>query len=139
MKLKTTMMGAAGVLALTAGGAFAQDMANEMTIVSWGGAYQQSQVNAYHEPYQEMHPEVTIITDESSGDAVARMRAMFEANNVTWDLVDVVASDAMRLCDEGLAMPIEHDEVLAAAPDGTSASEDFGDMIISECFIPQIV
>ncbi|MBN8292894.1 extracellular solute-binding protein [Rhodobacter sp. NTK016B] len=139
MKLKTTMMGAAGVLALTAGGAFAQDMANEMTIVSWGGAYQQSQINAYHEPYQEMHPEVQIITDESSADAVARMRAMFEANNVTWDLVDVVASDAMRLCDEGLAMPIDADEVLAEAPDGTSASEDFGDMIVSECFIPQIV
>ena len=139
MKMKTILMGAAGVAALTAGVATAEDMANEMTIVSWGGAYQQSQVNAYHNPYLAMHPEVTIITDESSGDAVARLRAMDEAGNMTWDLVDVVASDAMRLCDEGLAEPIDADTALAPAPDGTPASEDFGDMIVSECFIPQIV
>jgi len=139
MKTKTILMGAAGVAALIAGAATAQDMANEMTIVSWGGAYQQSQVNAYHTPYLAMHSEVSIITDESSGDAVARLRAMDEAGNMTWDLVDVVASDAMRLCDEGLAEPIDADAVLAPAPDGTSASEDFGAMIVSECFIPQIV
>jgi putative spermidine/putrescine transport system substrate-binding protein len=29
---------------------------------------------------------------------------MNEAGNITWDLVDVVAADAIRLCDEGLAM-----------------------------------
>ena len=64
---------------------------------------------------------------------------MNEAGNITWDLVDVVASDAIRLCDEGLAMEIDPDTDLAAAPDGTPASEDFGDLLVSECFIPQIV
>ena len=34
---------------------------------------------------------------------------MNEAGSVTWDVVDVVAADAMRLCDEGLAMEIDHD------------------------------
>ena len=58
---------------------------------------------------------------------------------MTWDLVDVVASDAIRLCDEGLAMEVDHDALLAPAPDGTPASEDFGDLIVSDCFIPQIV
>lgn len=142
MKLKTVLKGAAGVVALSVGAASADShggMANEMTIVSWGGAYQQSQINAYHNPYMERNDGVTIITDESSAEAVARMRAMSEANNVTWDVVDVVASDAMRLCDEGLALEIDADTQLAAAPDGTPASEDFGDMIVSECFIPQIV
>jgi putative spermidine/putrescine transport system substrate-binding protein len=80
-----------------------------------------------------------VIWDESSAEAVAKLRAMNEAGNVTWDLVDVVAADAIRLCDEGLAMEIDHDEMLAAAPDGTPASEDFGDLIVSDCFIPQIV
>jgi putative spermidine/putrescine transport system substrate-binding protein len=80
-----------------------------------------------------------VIWDESSAEAVAKLRAMNEAGNITWDLVDVVASDAIRLCDEGLAMEIDHDEVLAPAPDGTSASDDFGDLIVSDCFIPQIV
>ena len=32
---------------------------------------------------------------------------MNEAGNVTWDVVDVVAADAMRLCDEGLAIEID--------------------------------
>ena len=54
-------------------------------------------------------------------------------------MVDVVASDAMRLCDEGLAMEIDFDNMLAPAPDGTSATEDFGDLLVSDCFIPQIV
>ncbi|NVK30713.1 MAG: extracellular solute-binding protein, partial [Gammaproteobacteria bacterium] len=109
-----------------------------MTIVSWGGAYSASQNNAYHLPYQEMTG-ITVVNDESSAEAVAKLRAMNEANNVTWDLVDVVAADAMRLCDEGLAEVIDHDNDLAAAPDGTPASKDFGDLIVSECFIPQIV
>ncbi|WP_243611681.1 extracellular solute-binding protein [Shimia aestuarii] len=118
--------------------AFAADMADEMTIVSWGGAYSNSQQKAYHEPYMEKTG-VSIINDESSAEAVAKLRAMNEAGNVTWDVVDVVAADAMRLCDEGLAMEIDPDTMLAPAPDGTSAADDFGDLLVSECFIPQIV
>jgi len=130
-----TFFAAAALTALTAGNAIAADM----TIVSWGGAYSASQQNAYHDPYMAANPGVNIINDDSSAEAVAKLRAMAEAGNTTWDVVDVVASDAMRLCDEGLAMEIDHDSQLAAAPDGTPASKDFGDLIVSECFIPQIV
>ena len=137
MKL-TKLTALAATTALCAPMAFAEDMANEMTIVSWGGAYSKSQLKAYHEPYSEKTG-VKIINDESSAEAVAKLRAMNEAGNVTWDVVDVVAADAMRLCDEGLAMEIDADTQLAAAPDGTPASEDFGELLVSECFIPQIV
>ena len=138
MKLTKTLM---TTTALTvAAGMVAADghMASEMTIVSWGGAYSSSQQNAYHTPYSEMTG-VSIINDDSSAEAVAKLRAMNEAGNITWDVVDVVAADAIRLCDEGLAMEIDADEQLAAAPDGTSASDDFGDLLVSDCFIPQIV
>lgn len=134
MNLNKTMI-IAGAAALFAGGAIAQDM----TIVSWGGAYSASQQNAYHDPYMAANPGVNIINDTSSNEAVAKLRAMNEAGNVSWDVVDVVASDAMRLCDEGLAMEIDADTQLAPAPDGTPASEDFGDLLVSDCFIPQIV
>ncbi|WP_264211912.1 extracellular solute-binding protein [Leisingera thetidis] len=137
MKL-TKLTALAATTALCAPMAFAADMADEMTIVSWGGAYSKSQLKAYHEPYSEKTG-VKIINDESSAEAVAKLRAMNEAGNVTWDVVDVVAADAMRLCDEGLAMEIDADTQLAAAPDGTPATEDFGDLLVSECFIPQIV
>jgi putative spermidine/putrescine transport system substrate-binding protein len=137
MNLTKTLM-ATTALSFAAGAVAAEDMAKEMTIVSWGGAYSKSQLNAYHNPYSEKTG-VTIINDESSAEAVAKIRAMNEAGNVTWDVVDVVASDAMRLCDEGLAEELDHDAVLAAAPDGTSASDDFGDLLVSDCFVPQIV
>ncbi|NNE82093.1 MAG: extracellular solute-binding protein [Silicimonas sp.] len=139
MKLTTTLL-ATGALVLSAGASFADGhMAGDMTLVSWGGAYQKSQQRAYVEPYIAANSGVSAIWDESSAEAVAKLRAMNEAGNVTWDLVDVVAADAIRLCDEGLAMEIDADEVLAAAPDGTSASDDFGDLLVSDCFIPQIV
>ena len=144
LKLKMMMAGAGIAGAAVAGAAFAADdlppcegCADSMTVVSWGGAYQNSQQMAYSKPYAEMTG-VEFVLDESSNEAVAKLRAMAEAGNITWDLVDVVASDAMRLCDEGLAEEIDFDEALAAAPDGTSATEDFGEMIVSDCFIPQI-
>ena len=138
MKTFTKLM-ATSCLTLTAAMANADGhMANEMTIVSWGGAYSNSQQKAYHDPYMEKTG-VSIINDESSAEAVAKLRAMNEAGNVTWDVVDVVASDAIRLCDEGLAMEIDADEQLADGDDGSKASDDFGDLLVSDCFIPQIV
>ncbi|MEX0319841.1 MAG: extracellular solute-binding protein [Ruegeria sp.] len=137
MKLKN-LTALVATTALVAPMAMAADMADEMTIVSWGGAYSKSQLKAYHEPYSEKTG-VKIINDESSAEAVAKLRAMNEAGNVTWDVVDVVAADALRLCDEGLAMEIDPEEHLAAAPDGTSAEDDFGDLLVGDCFIPQIV
>lgn len=133
MKL-TTLAAALSATALTLP-AFAEDM----TIVSWGGAYQTSQQKAYTEPYAEMKPDFNAIWDESSGEAVAKLRAMDEAGNVTWDLVDVEGPDAVRLCDEGLAIEVDVDEVLAPGDDGSSPTDDFGPSLISECFIPQIV
>jgi putative spermidine/putrescine transport system substrate-binding protein len=141
MNLKKTLL-ASAAMGLVAGAVVAGShggMSNSMTLVSWGGAYQKSQVNAYSDPYAAMNDGLEVVWDESSAEAVAKLRAMNEAGNVTWDVVDVVAADAMRLCDEGLAMEIDPDTMLAAAPDGTSAADDFGDLLVSECFIPQIV
>ena len=133
MKTKTIMLGGAS-FTMSATAALAEDM----TIVSWGGAYTASQQAAYHDPYSAMTG-VNIINDASSGEAVAKLRAMSEAGNITWDVVDVVAADALRLCDEGLALEIDPDTQLADAPDGTKAKDDFGDLMVNECFIPQIV
>ena len=136
--MKIILYAGVSVFAISAIGATGAS-ADDMTIVSWGGAYSASQQNAYHDPYMANNSDVTIINDDSSPEAVAKLRAMNEAGNVTWDVVDVVASDAIRLCDEGLAEEIDPAEWLAPAPDGTPAEEDFGDLLVSECFIPQIV
>jgi len=137
MKLKPIF--AAVSIATFASGLMAADMAKEMTIVSWGGAYSNSQLKAYHEPYMAANPGFKIINDESSNEAVAKLRAMAEAKNITWDLVDVEGPDSQRLCDEGLAMEIDFDKVLAPGKDGSTPTKDFGDSLINKCFIPQIV
>ncbi|MDJ0958395.1 MAG: ABC transporter substrate-binding protein [Arenicellales bacterium] len=136
MKLKLTSV-AAGLASglLLAGTAQAVDL----TVVSWGGAYTASQQKAYHEPYMKMNPDIKILNDDSASEGLAKLRAQVEAGNISWDLVDMVASAAITACDEGIVLEIDHDTMLAPAPDGTPASEDFGDMIVSECFIPQIV
>ena len=149
MKLKSILMSTAAASIMLGSAAVSVNSASHemaacencvdsMTIVSWGGAYQNSQLKAYVEPYVAATG-VKVTWDESSNEAVAKMRAQKEAGNITWDLVDVEGPDAVRLCDDGLAMEINVDEQLAAAPDGTPASKDFGDSLVSACFIPQIV
>ena len=133
-----TLITVAAATALYAGAASAETEI-ELVFVSWGGAYTASQQKAYHEPYMAANPGVRIINDDSAAQAVAKLRAMNEAGNVTWPLVDMVAADVITMCDEGLLEPIDHDAILAPAPDGTPASKDFGKMIVSECYIPQIV
>ncbi|NQW00548.1 MAG: ABC transporter substrate-binding protein [Rhodospirillales bacterium] len=110
----------------------------ELNVVSWGGAYTASQMNAYHKPYSAKTG-VTINSLDYSG-GLAELRAQTEAGNVTWDLVDVVLADAITGCDEGIFRLIDIDKEMAAAPDGTPASKDFFEgTLLSECFIPQII
>jgi len=143
MKL-THLLGATVLAAWPAVAALAQDLppcencADSMTISSWGGAYQAMQQAAYAGPYAAATG-VNLIWDESSAEAVAKLRAQNEAGNVTWDLVDVEGPDSQRLCDEGLAMEIDFDTMLAPGADGAAPTADFGDTHINDCFIPQIV
>ena len=111
---------------------------NELTVVSWGGLYSQSQQKAYHAPYTREFG-VKIQEEAKSTEAVQQLRKMHASGNVTWDLVDVVTADSATLCDAGIAMKIDPDSMLAPAPDGTSASRDFAPFLVNECFIPQIV
>ncbi|PSM17329.1 ABC transporter substrate-binding protein [Nitratireductor sp. StC3] len=134
MKRVLILTGTAAAIAF--GGAIAQD--KQLTIVSWGGAYSKSQIEAYHKPYTEKTG-VEILNEDKSANALAGIRAQVEAGNVTWDVVDMLQADAQRACDEGLVMEVPHDEWLKAAPDGTPASEDFIEGTLGPCFIPQIL
>lgn len=112
-------------------------MADELTVVSWGGVYSKSQIEAYDKPYLQANPGVSITNADSAAEAIATLRAMREAGRVDWDVVDVAAADAETLCEEGLAMKISPDKHLAPAPDGTPASKDFGPLL-TPCFAPLI-
>ncbi|MEM7222689.1 MAG: ABC transporter substrate-binding protein [Pseudomonadota bacterium] len=136
--VRTTTITLAGVVAFS----FAAQ-AKDLVVVSWGGAYTASQQKAYHEPYMAANPDIKILNDDSASEGLAKLRAQDEAGNTTWDLVDMVASDTIIACDEGLVLEIDHDELLAPAPDGTPATQDFIEGMLTPgdttCFIPQIV
>ena len=120
-----------GLVALTATAA-AED---SLTVVSWGGAYTESQQRAYSVPFTEMTG-VEIIDDDSSAEGLAGIRAQVDAQQVTWNVVDVLESTAQRLCDAGYLEVISPD-MLPAGDDGTPAAEDF--VRLGDCFVPTIV
>jgi len=130
--LKSTVM-AAAAFGLFAG---ASASAGDLTVVSWGGAYTKSQVEAYQKPW--MAKTGNNIRSEDYNGGIAEIKAQVEAGNVTWDIVDVELSDAVRACDEGLVIPIDPAELLPA-PDGTSAVDDFIPGTLSECAVATIV
>lgn len=82
--------------ALLAGVAHARDL----TVVGWGGAYQEAQRTAYFKPYMEKTGNTLL--DESYNGEMAKIKAMVEANDVTWDVVQVEAPELVLGCEEGL-------------------------------------
>ena len=93
--------------ALLAGVAFvpaSQAWADDITAVSWGGAYSESQRKAYYEPYDKLGNK---ITEEEYNGEIAKIRAMVEAKNVTWDVVDVDTQTALAACAEGILETID--------------------------------
>ncbi len=131
MMIKKLIAGVA-VSALLAGAA----AAGTITVVSWGGAYTKSQVEAYHKPWMAKTGN-KIISDDYNG-GLSEVKSQVEAGNVTWDIVDVEMSDAVRGCDEGLLEPIDP-SILPPAPDGTPATEDFIPGAITDCGVANIV
>ncbi len=117
------------------GFAFAASAA-EVTVMSWGGAYTKSQVEAYHKPFTA-ETGITVNSVDSDNPATP-IKAQVEAGNVTIDVADIEFSDAIRLCDEGLLEEIDH-SMLPAAPDGTSAADDFIDGALQDCAVANIV
>ena len=130
---KTLTMVSAAVLSIAVTSAASAD---SLTVVSWGGAYTKSQVEAYHKPWTAKTGANVVSEDYNGG--IAEIKAQVEAGNVTWDVVDVELSDAIRACDEGLAEEIDS-AMLPAAPDGTPATEDFIDGALTDCAVGSIV
>lgn len=132
MKLKNILFSATALVAFGAAAA----TAGSITVVSWGGSYTKSQVEAYHKPWIAATGNSIVSEDYNGG--LAEVKAQVEAGNVSWDLVDVELSDAIRGCDEGLLEEID----LSALPDGadgSSAADDFLEGALSECAVANIV
>lgn len=125
------------ILSTALAGLAAAASAQELTVMSWGGAYGTSQVEAYNKPFAA-EKGVTVNMVDADNPATP-IKAMVEAGNVSVDVADVELSDAVRLCDEGLLEVIDH-SALPPGIDGTPAEEDFVEgALASECAVANIV
>ena len=134
MKLNKLLTSTAIGVAVALGSVAAN--AKDLTVVSWGGAFTKSQVEAYHKPFIEKTGANLRSEDYNGG--IAEIKAQVETGNVTWDIVDVELSDAVRACDEGLLETIDHSSLPAGA-DGTPATEDFLEGTLYDCAVATIV
>ena len=110
--------------------------AETLTVVSWGGSYEQASRKAIIEPFsRETGIDIRV---ETYNGGLAQIRAQVETGNVHWDVVDLELADAARGCDEGLLEYVDIDD-LAPAPDGTPAADDFFEDTVIECGGGQLV
>ncbi|MCC6303930.1 MAG: ABC transporter substrate-binding protein [Rhodobacteraceae bacterium] len=110
--------------------------AQEITVMSFGGAYGASQMEAYYKPYMA-ETGVKVVSVDADNPAIP-IKAQVEAGNVTVDVVDLEPSDVVRLCDEGALEVLPIDELPDGA-DGTPAREDFVDGTLYDCAVGTIV
>jgi putative spermidine/putrescine transport system substrate-binding protein len=118
---------AAATVATAATYAWAEEA---ITVVSWGGAYSDSQRKAYYEPF--MKETGTKITEEEYNGEIAKIRAMVEAGSITWDVIDVDSFTGQAACAEGVLETIDWGKL------GLDRSKFIGEFV-SDCTVPTIV
>ena len=95
---------------------------DELTVVSWGGAYTRSQILGFVRDFEQETGIDVEMVDYAGG--IEEIRSQVRAWNVKWDIVDLQLYDAIRACDDDLLVEIDP-ATLPPAPDGTPAVDDF--------------
>ena len=93
-----TALAAALGLAVLASPVSAQT--RDLSVVSWGGAYQDGQKEVYFKPFTASTG--TKMTDEPWDGGLGVLRTKIKGGNNTWDVVQVEADELEVGCDEGL-------------------------------------
>lgn len=93
----------------------AQTSAEEMTVVSWGGVYVDSQINAYGASYEAKYG-ASIVWEEYAGGLV-EIRKQTAVGDVRWDVLDVFAHDAINGCEAGLFLELPAEVVASFGDD----------------------
>jgi putative spermidine/putrescine transport system substrate-binding protein len=87
------------VAAAALGAATSVALARDLTVVSWGGAYQDGQKEVFFKPFNATG---TKLLDEAWDGGLGVLRTKIKGGNNTWDVVQVEADELEVGCDEGL-------------------------------------
>lgn len=83
-------------------------VADELTVVSFGGSYQEAQSTALFQPAAEA---MGITINEETYSGIADLRLQVRAGAVTWDVVASGAGSAARAGDEGILEELDYDVI----------------------------
>ena len=120
----------AGVAAVGLSAATPAAAEDQLNVVSWGGAYQESQREAFFKPFAK--DTSTKITEEEYNGEIAKIRAMVQSNSVTWDVIDIDTQTALAACAEGILETIDWKKL------GLDRSKFIGGDL-QDCAVPNIV
>ena len=90
--MKKTAIGALLIAAISANA-----MANEITVISFGGASKDVQTDAFYKPFANATGN-KVIAGEYNGE-MGRIKAMVDTKSVNWDVVQVEAPELIRGCE----------------------------------------
>src|SRR5258706_2807549 len=130
--MPTTRLAASlAVAALAVFSAFsaASQAAETLSVVTFGGAYAAAAKNAYFEPFTAQTG--IGFSSESYDGGLAKLSAMEQAKNTTWDLIDLETNDAITACDEGLLKKFDRKTL--------GKTSDFIPGSISDCAVASMV
>lgn len=82
-----------------------QAQAEQLTVVSFGGLNKQAQEKAFYAPFSQAN-KVNIEAGEFNGE-MAKVKAMVETGQVSWDVVEVESPELVRGCSEGMFEPLD--------------------------------
>ncbi|MCY4541321.1 MAG: extracellular solute-binding protein [Rhodobacteraceae bacterium] len=106
----------------------------KLTVVSWGGPYEQAQRQAILDPFtKETGIEISVLEYDGTPASIA---ARAEAEG--WDLIDMTEFDAISACDDGLLLPLNGEEIVIPSP-GIGVQEDFVKRAFRKCTVAQNV
>lgn len=124
------------ILSACDGSSSDESSADGLNVVSWGGAYEFSQVEAYHKPWAAKTGHA--INSISFSGGLEQIRDQLSSGQVVWDVVDLELHDVETGCRDGLLEKIDSD-LLPAAPDGALAAQDFIEGTLHDCGVGSIV
>lgn len=101
--LNNLLAGASLCIAMLGSGPLHADTG--LSVVTYGGAFENAVQEAYFKPFsQKTGIDFNL---ESYDGGLAKLAAMVQAGNTTWDVIDLESTDAIAACDEGLLMTMD--------------------------------
>ena len=102
MQINKLLLSGAAACAIFFGGTVSAD---EVTIASWGGSYQEAQSKALFKPVEKA---LGITIKEESYKGIGQVRTKVAAGSVPWDIIDTGSGGGARGCAEEILIPLDY-------------------------------